>query len=165
MTSHRATILQPNTKALCVDVVGAIKVGAEIRQAWARLRHANPDLWSPYFDMRMFDMLSDLAPHAKLAVVRHSGEIVALLPFQGKAGGLARPLGAPLSDQHSLIQAKATGIEISDVLREIGMTGFVFTGLHHEVAGTLKSQESMCHVADLSGRVRQLHRLAQSKLE
>jgi CelD/BcsL family acetyltransferase involved in cellulose biosynthesis len=133
-----------------VEVIAARDANDEIEKGWRDLRARNPSLWSPYFDFRMFHALSDLAPQSKLAVVSRSGVIVALLPFQGKKGGLARPLGAPLSDQHALIQAQSTTIDLADLIPAMGMSGFVFSGLRTEVRGALKSQMAMCHVADLS---------------
>jgi CelD/BcsL family acetyltransferase involved in cellulose biosynthesis len=140
----------PKTGSTRVDVVPATGLDADIRSAWNQLRAQNPDLWSPYFDIRLFDVLANHAPEAKLAVIRHGGDIVALLPFQGKKGGLARPLGAPMSDQHDLIQAAGANLDLGDILARISMSGFVFSGLKRHVRGALKSDQSICHVADLS---------------
>jgi CelD/BcsL family acetyltransferase involved in cellulose biosynthesis len=133
-----------------VEIIAAGDIDQQIEDAWVDLRSRNQSLWSPYFDIRMFRALSGLAPHAKLAVVSCNDTTVALLPFQGKKGGLARPLGAPLSDQHALIQAQNTTIDLADLIPAIGMSGFVFSGLRGELRGALKSQMAMCHVADLS---------------
>jgi CelD/BcsL family acetyltransferase involved in cellulose biosynthesis len=132
-----------------VAVVSAKLVDASVRAAWKALRAANPALWSPYFDIRMFDILAEFAPNPYLAIVRQRDHIIALLPFQGKKGRVARPLGAPLSDQHGLIQAIDGQVALRDVLKAIGLSGFIFTGLRHEVKGAIKSQMSLCHVADL----------------
>jgi CelD/BcsL family acetyltransferase involved in cellulose biosynthesis len=140
----------PTTSATRVDVVEATGLNAEVREAWTLLRTQNPDLWSPYFDIRLFDVLARYAPHAKLAVIKRGSDIVALLPFQGKKNGLARPLGAPMSDQHDVIQASGANLDLSDILARISMSGFVFSGLKRHVHGALKSDQSTCHVADLS---------------
>jgi CelD/BcsL family acetyltransferase involved in cellulose biosynthesis len=136
-----------------VEVVDAADSSADIRAAWRKLRAQNRDLWSPYFDIRLFDVLAQHAPHAKLAVFFNSGEIQALLPFQGKPGGLARPLGAPMSDQHGLIQAAGSHVDLADLIAATSMSGFVFSGLIQEAAEALKSVQSTCHVADLSDGV------------
>jgi CelD/BcsL family acetyltransferase involved in cellulose biosynthesis len=138
-------------EATQVEVIPAGEIDTTTRAAWQTLRNANPDLWSPYFDIRMFDVLAQVAPHPKLAIVRQGNDIIALLPFQGKKGGLARPLGAPLSDQHNLIHAADNQLDFARVINAIGMAGFVFVGLRQPVPSALKLQKSMCHVADLSG--------------
>jgi CelD/BcsL family acetyltransferase involved in cellulose biosynthesis len=153
MTSFARQIALTDIIPMQVEVVGARDIAPPIRTAWQNLRSQNPSLWSPYFDIKLFDILAANAPDPKLAIVYEHGNVAALLPFQGKNGGLARPLGAPLSDQHSLIQAASSRIEIADVVGEIGMSGFVFTGLRTEILTALKSTMSLCHVADLSDGV------------
>ena len=150
MTTYKNLSSHDCSGHIHVEVVPATAINPSIRHAWLDLRERNPELWSPYFDLRMFDILASFAPYPRLAVIRQQGEIVALLPFQGKIGGLARPLGAPLSDQHSVIHAADTHIKLADILKHIGMAGFVFTGMRHTVPEALKLQESICHVADLS---------------
>jgi CelD/BcsL family acetyltransferase involved in cellulose biosynthesis len=133
-----------------VTVIPAAQVSANVRARWVSLRAENPALWSPYFDIRMFDVLAKHAPNAQLGVVHKHGQIEALLPFQGKRGGLARPLGAPLSDQHSLIAKADCDISLASIIADLGMSGFVFTGLLQPADKTSKQELFNCHVADLS---------------
>jgi CelD/BcsL family acetyltransferase involved in cellulose biosynthesis len=153
MTLVLDTSYTPTAQGLEVSIVPATELDPAIRSSWIRLRAANPALWSPYFDIRLLDILARYAPDAKLAIARKNGRIEALLPFQGKAGGLARPLGAPLSDQHSLIASQESDVTLPQVLASTGMAGFVFTGLLRPMDGTLKSEKSLCHVAELSDGV------------
>ena len=143
MTLSRVQSPVETKDGLQMEVVKATIISTEVRQAWLKLRQSNAELWSPHFDLRMFDVLAQYAPHPKLAVVRKGADIVALLPFQGRIGGLARPLGAPLSDQHALIQTASTDIDLIDVLHAINVTGFVFTGLRQHVPSAVKSEESV----------------------
>jgi CelD/BcsL family acetyltransferase involved in cellulose biosynthesis len=136
-----------------VAILKADAIDQDVRSAWIRLRAQNPDLWSPYFDIRLFDILAKHAPNAHLAVIYDRDEIKALLPFQGKKGGLARPLGAPMSDQHDVIAAKGTRLDFPHVIDSMSMSGFLFSGLKREVDGALKLIKSNCHVADLSDGV------------
>jgi CelD/BcsL family acetyltransferase involved in cellulose biosynthesis len=133
-----------------VEVVPASGMSDDIRQAWIKLRAQNPDLWSPYFDIRLCDVLAEHAPNAQLAVISEGSEIKALFPFQGRRGGLTRPLGAPMSDQHDLIAAKGTQFDLTQIIAWIKMSGFLFCGLLRKVPAALKSTQSQCHVADLS---------------
>jgi CelD/BcsL family acetyltransferase involved in cellulose biosynthesis len=136
-----------------VEVIDAVDISDDVRSAWHNLRRQNNDLWSPYFDIRLFDVLARHAPHAKLAVVQQGGEIVALLPFQGKTGSLARPLGAPMSDQHDLIQSGAGCLTLDDIVPQLPMSGFVFSGMRHKVEGGQRLMSTLCHVTDLTDGV------------
>lgn len=133
-----------------VEVVPALSVSQTIRTAWQDMRASNEGLWSPYFDIRLFDVLATHAPNPHLAVIYQDTEIKALLPFQGKKNGLARPLGAPMSDQHDLIQAGGSQVKFHEIAAQLAMSGFVFTGLRQKVGAALKLEASNCHVADLS---------------
>ena len=88
-----------------VEVVEIAGLGSAERAAWCALRGANPALASPYFDLRFIEVAGQVAPGAKLAVVREDGAICGLLPFQQR-GALMQPLAAPLSDFHGVIGAK-----------------------------------------------------------
>jgi CelD/BcsL family acetyltransferase involved in cellulose biosynthesis len=136
--------------AFGVEIVSARNIGEDVRSAWQRLRAQNPDLWSPYFDIRLFDVLARHRNDAKLAILHEGDQINALLPFQGSKNGLARPLGAPMSDQHDIIQARSGQYSLAQIVGRLSLSGFVFSGLRHEVEGALKLADAQCHVADLS---------------
>jgi CelD/BcsL family acetyltransferase involved in cellulose biosynthesis len=150
VTDADANLGSSKQHAAKIDIVAAQGIGEDIRTAWKTLRAQNPDLWSPYFDIRLFDILAQHREDAKLAVVREGGHIKALLPFQGKKGGLARPLGAPLSDQHGVIQAQTGGTSLEEIVAQLSMSGFVFSGMRHHVEGALKLASGLCHVADMT---------------
>jgi CelD/BcsL family acetyltransferase involved in cellulose biosynthesis len=135
------------------NVISANALSDDVRSAWHKLRLQNSDLWSPYFDIRLFEVLARHAPHAKLAIVQEGSDIVALLPFQGKTGSLARPLGAPMADQHDLIQSQATRLTLDDVVPHLAMSGFVFSGMRHKPISGQRLVPTLCHVADLTDGV------------
>lgn len=134
-----------------VDVIAPADFGPPEQSAWVRLRAANPVLWSPYFDPRYLQVCARHAPQPRLAVVHRGGTIIGFLPFQGGADGFARPLGAPLSDQHGMIADPADMPDLAVVCRKAGIQVFPFTGLvtAPPVAGDL--QTDVVWVADTLG--------------
>jgi CelD/BcsL family acetyltransferase involved in cellulose biosynthesis len=117
------------TSDFAVEVMAPAACGAPERAAWERLRAANPMLWSPYFDPRFTQVCARHAPDAALAVIHRRGTIIGFLPFQGRPGGLARPLGAPLSDQHGIIAAAHDMPDLARVCDLARIPVFPFTGL------------------------------------
>lgn len=99
-----------------VEVVDVAGLGPAERSAWRDLRAADPILASPYFDLRFIDVAAEVAPGAKIAVVREDGEIRGFLPFQ-KRGALLQPLAAPMSDFHGLVGAP--GLSVSRLLPDL----------------------------------------------
>lgn len=132
---------------LVVDVMAPGALDTALRVAWERLRASNADLWSPFFDIRFTQFAGRFAPHAHVAVVRRAGEIVAFLPFQGRKGGWARALGAPLADHHGMICAPDEAPDLGELVRAAGLAGFGYTGL----AGPIQAGDavSQVHVADM----------------
>jgi CelD/BcsL family acetyltransferase involved in cellulose biosynthesis len=134
-------------QTVSVEVVAPGALDTRLRAAWTALRAANLDLWSPFFDLRYLDVVSRFAPDPHVAVVRRAGEVVAFLPFQGRRGGFARPLGAPLADQHGLIAASGDVPDLADVIAGAGLAGFGYAGL----AGPVRPGEEAIdlHIADV----------------
>jgi CelD/BcsL family acetyltransferase involved in cellulose biosynthesis len=119
---------------------------------WQELRAANRALWSPFFDPRYVQLVARSAPRAGIAVVRQDDEIVGFLPLQGKPGGLMRPLGAPLADQHGLIAA-SDGPGIEAVMAALHPSSFRFTGLAGVIDPGLVRGTHDIFLADLSDGV------------
>lgn len=110
-----------------VEIVDAASLGPAEQAAWRDLRASDPGLASPYFDLRFIEIAAQVAPGAKLAVVRDGDAIRGFLPFQ-KRGALLQPMAAPLSDFHGLITA--SGLSVSRLLPHLpGVRRARFGGL------------------------------------
>ena len=59
------------------------------KQAWAKFRQSNSDLYSPYFAFEYTQMLSTIRDDVHVLVVMGGNDPLAFLPFQGdmKASG------------------------------------------------------------------------------
>ena len=109
---------------------------------------ANP-LLGPEFAQAVGKVRED----ARVAVVRRAGEIIGFLPFHRRPGGLARPIGSPLSDYHGLISRPETGLRIADVLRAAEVSVFRYSGLidPHGVFPTSPETDRTAYLIDLNG--------------
>lgn len=85
-----------------VETTSVSELSGTERALWTAFRAADPTLASPYFDLRFVEAASQVAPNARVAVIREDGVVRGFLPFQQR-GGLLQPLAAPLSDFHGLI--------------------------------------------------------------
>lgn len=102
--------------ALNVETVAVSELSAAERALWDRFRAADPNLASPYFDLRFVEAASQVAPGARVAVVREGEAVRGFLPFQ-RRGGLLQPLAAPLSDFHGFVAAP--GLSIAAILPDV----------------------------------------------
>jgi CelD/BcsL family acetyltransferase involved in cellulose biosynthesis len=112
-----------------VEVMPPARLGEVERAAWQHLRAQHPLLWSPFFDIRYIDVIARHAPNPNVAVIHRHGTIIGFLPFQGRSGGVCRPLGAPMADHHGIVAAEADVPCLSTVCRKAGIDVFPFTGL------------------------------------
>jgi len=135
---------------LDVKSVRPVELSGEEREAWRTFRVAQPDLASPYFDLRYILTAGEVAPHAAVAVIRRAGRIKAFLPYQRRAG-LIQPMGAPLSDYHGLVAAPGAAVSLPEVLEAIGGRRLRFGGLVGAAPDVPGLHARRAMVADLIG--------------
>ena len=109
---------------------------------------ANP-LLGPEFAQAVGKVRED----ARVAIVRRAGETIGFLPFHRRPGGLARPIGSPLSDYHGLVSRPDTGLRVADVLRAAEVSVFRYSGLidPHGVFPTSPETDRTAYLIDLKG--------------
>lgn len=114
-------------EGVVVEAVEASQLGAAELELWRGFRAANQALASPYFDPRFVQLAAQVAPGARVAVIRDDGKVRGFLPFQQR-GGLIQPLAAPLSDFHGLVAEP--GCDIAHLLPHLeGVHRARFSGL------------------------------------
>lgn len=113
---------------LSVETRRADELDAYERALWSRFRAASPELSSPYFDLRYIKAAAEVAPHARLAIIRRGQRIEAFLPYQ-RRGGAIQPIAAPLTDYHGLIARPGAHIDLKAVLPRLKARRFRFGGL------------------------------------
>lgn len=116
---------------------------------WRAIAAAEPAFASPLLGPDFALAVGAVRPDARVAVWRRDGEAVGFLPHHLKAGGLARPIGAPLSDYHALISRQPA--VMGEALAEAGLGALRFTGLidpHGGFAVAVRAQH-VAYVIDL----------------
>jgi CelD/BcsL family acetyltransferase involved in cellulose biosynthesis len=113
--------------------------------AWRTLC-ARPEYTSPLLGPDFARAVGDVRADVRVSVWRRpngdgTGRPVAFLAYHRRPGDLARPIGAPLSDYHSLVAAEA--VDPAEALACAGLSAFRFTGLldaSQAFAGTVASE-------------------------
>ncbi|MBI1683703.1 GNAT family N-acetyltransferase [Caulobacter hibisci] len=96
---------------------------------WRAFAEADPALASPLLGPDFTLAVGKVREDARVAVIRRGGEIVGFLPHHRRPGGVARPIGAPLSDYHGLVAKPGVEIDAGQVLRAADLAVFRYTGL------------------------------------
>ncbi|MDD3837542.1 MAG: GNAT family N-acetyltransferase [Phenylobacterium sp.] len=95
--------------------------------AWRAMCAARPEFESPLLGPGFAQAVGEVRQDARVTVWREAGRPVAFLAHHRRPGGLARPIGSPLSDYHALISQGA--IDVPSALERAGLGGWRFTGL------------------------------------
>ncbi|MFA7262513.1 MAG: GNAT family N-acetyltransferase [Caulobacter sp.] len=97
--------------------------------AWKALVVAEPAFASPLLGPDFARAVGAVREDARVAVYRDGDRIVGFLPHHRRPGGMARPLGAPLSDYHGLIAGADSGLTAARALALADLSVYRFTGL------------------------------------
>lgn len=97
--------------------------------AWEGLVAADPAFGSPLLGPDFALAVGVVREDARVAVYRDDDRIVGFLAHHRRPGGMARPLGAPLSDYHGLIAAPDCGLDAARALALADLSVYRFTGL------------------------------------
>ncbi len=102
---------------------------ADETSAWEALVAAEPAFGNPLLGPDFARAVGLVRSDARVAVYRDGDRIVGFLPHHRRPGGMARPLGAPLSDYHGLIAGAGAGLTGAQALALAGLSAYRFTGL------------------------------------
>lgn len=96
---------------------------------WRSLAAAQAGFGNPLLGPDFTQAVGKVREDARVAVVRRDGVTLGFLPFHRRPGGLARPIGSPLSDYHGLVTRPDAGLDLAQVLRAADVSVFRYTGL------------------------------------
>ena len=119
--------------------------------AWRALCAAEPAYANPLMGPDFALAVGEVRGDTRVTVWRRDGRAVAFLAHHRRPGGLARPVGAPLSDYHGVV-AEA-GFDGLAAMAEAGLSAYPFTGLI-DPAGPLSGAvagEREAYVIELDG--------------
>ena len=112
---------------LRAETVELAKLAPEDADAWRALCATEPAFASPLLGPDFAQAVAEVRGDARVAIWRESGRAVGFLPHHRRPGGLARPIGAPLSDYHALVAQH--GLPAGSALAAAGLRSFRFSGL------------------------------------
>jgi CelD/BcsL family acetyltransferase involved in cellulose biosynthesis len=95
-------------------------------QDWKCLTAQMNNGGSPFYCRQFFSVLCKHRTDVYFGVVKASGNIVSILPFQHDGSGVAFPAGFPLSDYQGVIGAPISGGVLRKLLREAGVRELFF---------------------------------------
>ncbi|MBN8553633.1 MAG: GNAT family N-acetyltransferase [Caulobacterales bacterium] len=89
---------------LKVDLIQADDLGASEVELWRQFVQSDSLYETPFFWPEFTQIVSQVVPDARVAVLHRAGTIVGFFPYQMR-GRTAQPLAAPMNDYHGLILA------------------------------------------------------------
>ena len=121
---------------------------------WRGFAAAQPAFASPLLGPDFACTVGDVREDARVAVIRQGDEIVGFFPFHQRFGGMARAIGAPLSDYHAIVSKPGVALDGAQVLRAAGISAFRYTGLiDPQGAFGGQGEAKAAHVIALDGPV------------
>jgi len=112
-----------------VELVHPDALGASEAGLWRAFAAAQPDFANPLLGQDFAAAVGAVREDARVAIIRRQGEIVGFFPFHQRFGGMARAIGAPLSDYHAMVSRPGVLLDGAQVLRAAGISAFRYTGL------------------------------------
>ena len=101
----------------------------EDADAWRALCAANPAYESPLLGPDFARAVGKVRDDARVTLWRRDGGLAAAFPHHRRPGGLARAIGAPLSDYHGLVQAAGAALTATQALADANLSSWRFNGL------------------------------------
>jgi len=120
---------------------------------WRSLAAAQAGFANPLLGPDFTQAVGKVREDARVAVIRRAGQTLGFLPYHRRPGGLARPIGSPLSDYHGLVSRPEAGLDLAQVLRAADLSVFRYTGLvdPHGVFPASPETDRTAYVIDLTG--------------
>lgn len=100
-----------------VSAVRASELTSVDHARWATLVAGNRRLDSPFFRPEFAEAVGSIQPRAEVGVIEDGSSVVGYFPYERHAFGMAKPLGAHLSDFQGLIGAFDLTVDASELLR------------------------------------------------
>jgi CelD/BcsL family acetyltransferase involved in cellulose biosynthesis len=112
-----------------VSVVRPGELGPAELARWRALQHAQQSLASPFLAPEFALAVGRRRGDARTAVLEDRGEVVGFFPFERRALGIGKPIGAGLSDCQGVIHAPGFEWAPRQLLRGCGLTLWEFDHL------------------------------------
>ncbi|VAV93911.1 hypothetical protein MNBD_ALPHA06-1756 [hydrothermal vent metagenome] len=128
------------------------ELSAEDRQRWLAVQQANPLWCSPFLHPQFAKIVYQARPDTRILIAKDQKGRRAWFAFHQLSGGLARPVGAPISDHQGMVQEPGFDIPIPELFAAAGIGALPFTawsGTDAAMAASYNGQENT-QLIDLS---------------
>lgn len=93
---------------------------------WRELQAASHYLRSPFYSYEFARAIADARGDVTIAVMRRGREIIGFFPFHRLSGGVAKPVGGPISDYQGPVLAPDVEVDGPELLRACGLSAYDF---------------------------------------
>ena len=120
-----------------IDIIRPAELDAALRARWHAIRHtsAQRHLRSPFFAPEFAELIGQVRPMARIAVIEVDREVAGFFAFERSALGNAGPLGARMSDGHGPVLDARFSIDPGRLVRACGLLGWRFDHLPADQPG------------------------------
>jgi CelD/BcsL family acetyltransferase involved in cellulose biosynthesis len=112
-----------------VKVIPGHALDSALVEDWRALQQSNPDLQNPCFAPEFTQAVAAARNDVEIATIEKHGGIVAIFPFQRKAGGRGIPVGGIVSDYQGLICHPDFSCDPKELLKACGLISWDFDRL------------------------------------
>ena len=116
---------------------------------WNGMVAERVDLTGPYFDIRYIKAIGPNVPQSGVVRFHRGDTVVGFFPYQIRSGTL-QPMGAPLTDYHSIISAAGLDVDFDALLKVTGARRLDFQGWVGPMSDQATSTHLTRRIADLS---------------
>ena len=122
---------------LTADLLDARDLTSELCQQWGVFRDSSIAYESPFFSPRYSQVVGQVRPKSKIAILHSGGKIVGFLPFEFAHRKMIEPIGKAFNDAHGVICNASDSFTYCDALNSIGVKSYRF----HALAGPCGGSE------------------------
>lgn len=128
---------------------GLSEIGLRDREAWRALAQPGGQLTSPYLLPEFADLVDRQRGDVRVVIAEQNARPVGYFAFHAPSNGIARPVGAPLSDYQGFAAHPGFQIKESRLLEAMGATALVYDNWAGDAPGRSRSRAGSS-VVDLS---------------
>ena len=112
-----------------VKVIPGKAIDSTLVRQWRALQESNPNLENPCFAPEFTQAVAAARNDVKVATIEEHGKVLAIFPYQRKAGGRAIPVGGIVSDYQGLICRPDFSCDPRELLKACALISWDFDRL------------------------------------
>lgn len=124
-------------------------LGARDRDSWRALARSNPNVFSPYLMPEFAQLVQAQRGDVRVIIAEEHAKPVGYFAYHTPQGGVARPVGAPLSDYQGFAAAADFQVEERALLNAMGADALVYENWVGKPLGKTRAQTASS-IIDLS---------------